>query len=74
LTCNEPHSDIEPLNRQLTHFAGHIGQIVLLAKQLAFDHWQSLSIPRGQLAQFNAEAQPKRCEVWESVRKESAAG
>ncbi len=28
----EPHSNIEAINRQLTHYAYHVGQIVLLAK------------------------------------------
>ena len=28
----EPHSIVEAINRQLTHYAYHIGQIVLLAK------------------------------------------
>ncbi|MEO7675123.1 MAG: DUF1572 family protein, partial [Pyrinomonadaceae bacterium] len=32
----EPHSIIEAINRQLTHYAYHVGQIVLLAK-----HFQS---------------------------------
>ncbi len=40
------------LNRQLVHYAGHVGQIVLLAKHYRSDDWQSLSIPRGQSAQL----------------------
>ena len=72
LIRNEPHSVLEAINRQLTHYAGHVGQIVFLAKHLAADHWQSLSIPRGQSATFNASAQPKRGEVWEDAAKERA--
>ena len=42
------------LNRQLVHYAGHVGQIVLLAKHHRSGDWQSLSIPRGQSAQFRS--------------------
>jgi hypothetical protein len=42
---------------------------VFLAKHLAADHWQSLSIPRGQSATFNASAEPKRGEVWEAAKQ-----
>ncbi len=30
----EPHTIVEAINRQLTHYAYHVGQIVLLAKHL----------------------------------------
>jgi hypothetical protein len=42
----EPHSVIQAINRQLSHYAGHVGQIVFLAKHFAGAGWQSLSIPR----------------------------
>jgi hypothetical protein len=42
----EAHSVIEAINRQMTHYAAHIGQIVLLAKHFAGTDWQTLSIPR----------------------------
>lgn len=74
LIRNEPHSVIEAINRQLTHYAGHVGQIVFLARHLAPDHWQSLSIPRGQSALFNVGAQPKRGEIWQSVSTQSEPG
>jgi hypothetical protein len=50
----EPHSLVQAINRQLTHAAYHVGQIVFLAKHFQSDAWQSLSIPRGQSRQFNA--------------------
>jgi hypothetical protein len=50
----EPHSLVQAINRQLTHAAYHVGQIVFLAKHLQSDGWQSLSIPRGQSRQFNS--------------------
>ena len=48
------HTALEALNRQLAHYAYHIGQMVFLGKQLQGDDWQSLSIPKGQSAAFNA--------------------
>ncbi|HEX8211423.1 MAG TPA: DUF1572 family protein [Longimicrobium sp.] len=50
----EPHSLVQAINRQLTHAAYHVGQIVFLAKHFQADRWESLSIPRGQSEQFNA--------------------
>jgi hypothetical protein len=44
----EPHSVLEAINRQLTHYAYHVGQIVLLAKHFAEGEWHSLSIPKGK--------------------------
>lgn len=49
----EPHSVMQAINRQLAHYPYHVGQIVLLAKHFASDHWQSLSVPRNQSAEFN---------------------
>jgi Protein of unknown function (DUF1572) len=51
----EEHSVMQAINRQMAHYSMHIGQIVLLAKHFAGDHWQSLSIPRGQSSKFNRE-------------------
>jgi hypothetical protein len=42
----EPHSVARALLRQLTHYAQHVGQIVLLAKHLRGPAWRTLSIPR----------------------------
>ena len=44
----EPHGVIQAINRQLTHYAYHAGQIVLLAQQHAGDDWRWLSIPPGR--------------------------
>ncbi len=48
----EPHTVLEALNRQLTHYAYHVGQIILLAKFYAAGPWQSLSIPKGKSKEF----------------------
>lgn len=50
---NEGHTVLEAINRQLAHYAYHIGQIVYLAKMLKDDRWQTLSIPRNKSAQYN---------------------
>ncbi len=42
---NEPHTVVEAINRQLTHYAYHVGQIVYIAKHLDGEMWKSLSIP-----------------------------
>ena len=51
----ETLSVIQAINRQLTHYAYHVGQIVYVAKHFAGPSWRSLSIPRGASAQFNRE-------------------
>jgi len=49
----EPHSVTQAINRQIAHYACHVGQIVFLAKHLRSSPWKSLSIPRGKSAGFN---------------------
>ncbi len=51
----EPHTVVQAINRQLTHYATHVGQIVFLAKHLKSANWKTLSVPRGQSEQFNQE-------------------
>jgi hypothetical protein len=48
----EPHTILQAINRQVAHYAYHIGQIVLLAKHLRGAEWKTLSIARGQSARF----------------------
>ncbi len=52
---NEAHTVIEAVNRQLAHYSGHVGQIVLLGKMIKGDKWASLSIPKGASDAFNRE-------------------
>ena len=49
----QEHSIVQAINRQLTHYAYHIGQIVFLAKHFRSSEWKSLSIPRNKSAAFN---------------------
>jgi hypothetical protein len=45
---NQSHTLIEAINRELTHYSSHIGQLIYLGKMLHSRPWQSLSIPKGQ--------------------------
>ena len=49
----EPHSIMEAVQRQVAHYASHVGQIVFLGKSIKGDAWESLSIPKGQSEAFN---------------------
>ena len=49
----EEHTIVQAINRQLTHYSYHVGQIVFLAKHFRTASWQSLSIPRNRSAEFN---------------------
>lgn len=49
----EPHTVLQAINRQLGHYAAHVGQIVFLAKHLKSTEWKTLSVPRGQSEQIN---------------------
>lgn len=51
----EPYSAMQAINRQLAHYAYHVGQIVYLARHFAGEGWRALSIPRGKSADFNAK-------------------
>jgi len=51
----EPHTVLQAINRQLAHYAYHVGQIVFLAKHLRSGEWKTLSVPRGKSEEFNAK-------------------
>ena len=55
----EDHTIVEAINRQLTHYSYHVGQIVFLAKHFRSANWQSLSVPKNRSAEFNAQMQNK---------------
>lgn len=50
----EPHTVLQAVNRQIAHYAQHIGQIVFLAKHLRSRQWKTLSIPRGKSEEFKS--------------------
>jgi hypothetical protein len=66
---------IDAINRQIAHYAYHIGQIVYIGKMLCNNSWQSLSIPKGSSDNYNASKfeQPKKVEHFtdEFLKKET---
>lgn len=54
----EPHTVLQAVNRQIAHYAQHIGQLVFLCKHLRSSEWKTLSIPRGKSEEFK-KAPPK---------------
>jgi hypothetical protein len=44
----EAHSVMQAINRQVAHYANHVGQIVMLGKHFAGSRWVSLTIPRNR--------------------------
>lgn len=51
----KPLTVIEAIHRQLTHYAYHVGQIVLLGKVIKAGDWQSLTIAKDKSQDYNAE-------------------
>jgi Protein of unknown function (DUF1572) len=51
----EAHSVLQAINRQLTHYSYHVGQVVYVARHYAGNSWRTLSVARGKSVQFNAE-------------------
>lgn len=52
---NEEHTVVEAINRQLTHYASHIGQIIFIAKMVLNNEWKTLSIPKNASRAFNVK-------------------
>jgi uncharacterized damage-inducible protein DinB len=52
---NQGHTILEAINRQLSHYPYHIGQIVFYAKQLNNSEWDSLSIKKNKSRSYNDE-------------------
>jgi len=72
LIRGEEHSIVQAINRQLTHYAYHIGQIVFLAKHFRSTEWKSLTIPKNRSAEFNKYLEQKAGEA--EHRFDAAAG
>jgi hypothetical protein len=54
---SEPHSVMQAINRQVAHYAGHIGQIIFLAKHFRSAEWKSITIPRGKSEEYMRRVQ-----------------
>jgi hypothetical protein len=50
----EPHSVMQAINRQVAHYANHIGQIIFLAKHFRSSEFKSVTIPRNRSKDFEA--------------------
>ena len=55
----QDHTVVHAINRQISHYANHVGQIVYLAKHFKSGEWQTLSVPRNRSAEFNAYLKEK---------------
>ena len=49
----QDHTVVQAINRQIAHYAYHVGQIVYLAKHFKSSAWQSLSVPKNRSSEFN---------------------
>lgn len=49
----QAHTVVQAINRQLSHYAYHVGQIVYLAKHFRASDWQTLSVPKNKSKEFN---------------------
>jgi Protein of unknown function (DUF1572) len=49
----QAHTVLQAMERQVDHYAYHVGQIVFLAKHLQSEKWQTLSVAKGQSETFN---------------------
>jgi uncharacterized damage-inducible protein DinB len=67
---SEPHSVMQAINRQIGHYAHHVGQILFLAKHLTYTKtgkWESLSVPRGKSADINAKVAAGKLSAQETL-------
>src|SRR5699024_7138822 len=56
----ENHLVMGAIERQVAHYAYHVGQIVYIGKQLKGENWKSLSIPRGKSEEYLKEMLKKQ--------------
>lgn len=52
---NQGHTITEAINRQLAHYAYHIGQIAYIGRMIKGKDWESLSIPKGESENYNSQ-------------------
>ncbi len=51
---NDGLTVLDAINRQISHYCYHVGQIVYVSKLKIAGQWKSLSIPRNASASYNA--------------------
>ena len=61
---NMGHTITEAINRQLSHYAYHVGQMVFVGKMIKGKDWTSLSILKGRSGVYNEDkfSKPKHDE------------
>jgi len=52
---NLEHTVIEAIQRQLGHYAYHVGQIVYVGRLMRGEAWETLSVARGASKEYNAK-------------------
>lgn len=52
---NEPHSVLKAIQRQVSHYSYHVGQIVYVGKQIKDTSWKNLSVPRGKSQEYTEQ-------------------
>ena len=60
---NQGHTVLEAINRQLTHYSYHVGQILYIGKMFKKSEWKILSIKKGKTLGFNTEMFSKPKEI-----------
>ncbi|WP_301107947.1 DinB family protein [Sporosarcina sp.] len=48
----EKHTVLEAIERQMAHYAYHVGQMVYIGKQLKDENWETLSIAKGKSEEY----------------------
>ena len=56
----EAHTVLQAINRQMLHYAYHVGQILYAGKHIRQNEWKSLSVPKGKSADYNASKPEER--------------
>jgi len=66
----QDHTVVQAINRQIAHYAYHVGQIVYLAKHFKSNEWQSLSVPKNRSSEFNKFLEEKMKQSGATTREE----
>ena len=66
----QDHTVVEAINRQIAHYAYHVGQIVYLAKHFKASTWQTLSVPNNKSEALNKYLAEKTNKASSASREE----
>lgn len=53
---DQSHTVVQAIERQIDHYAQHVGQIIYIARHLKGEQFTSLSIPKGESEKFIPES------------------